>query len=84
MDQIVATNLFVKRGWNFVAIHFDEIYEFTNINMYHRSEEHITSPFYDKFEIMVPGFYRPAVQGGYPRNDEVIVLGCKSYQRLDH
>lgn len=84
MSNIVATTLQVRRGWNYIGIHFDEIYEFTYVNMYHRSEEHTTSPYYDKFEIMMPGYWRPAARGGFEKHDDVIILGCKSYQRLNH
>ena len=65
MHYVVATNLQVRRGWNFIAIHFDEVYEITTVNMYHRSEEHSTSPYYDIFETILQGYYRPASQGGF-------------------
>jgi hypothetical protein len=84
MYYVVATNLQARRGWNFIAVHFDEVYEITTVNMYHRSEEHTTSPYYEIFETILPGYYRPANQGGFLKHDDVIVLGCKSYQRVDH
>lgn len=40
MYQVVATNLRARRGWNYIGIHFDEVYEISSVNVYHRSEEH--------------------------------------------
>lgn len=33
-----TTNMQVKSGWNYFAILIDEIYEFSYVYMYHRSE----------------------------------------------
>ena len=59
MNKIVATSTRVRKGWNYVAIHVDEIYRYTYITMYHRSEEHRgPGALYDKYETMLDSIYR--------------------------
>ncbi len=33
-----TTNLKVSEGWNYIAVDLDEIYEYSYLTMYHRSE----------------------------------------------
>ena len=35
-----STTLRVAKGWNYVAIHFDEIYDYAYVRMYLRTENH--------------------------------------------
>jgi hypothetical protein len=69
-----TTTLLVKKGWNYIGFHADEIYEYTYVTIYHRSEQHTASPYYSKYETVFKGYYISGM------NDDVTVLGCKSYQ----
>jgi len=54
----------------------DEIYEYSYVTMYHRSELHTAS--YSKYETIFKGYY----YYDYASNtyDDIVVLGCKSYE----
>lgn len=51
-----ATTLQVKKGWNYIAIHIDEIYEFSYVTMYLRNEQ-TGAPYYAKYETVFQGYY---------------------------
>lgn len=74
-NKETTTTLQAKKGWNYIAVHADEIYEYTYITMYHRSEQHTTAPYYSKFETVFKGYY-------YQGNDDITILGCKTYQMM--
>ena len=52
-----TTTLQVKKGWNYFAIHVDEIYEYSYVTMYHRSEQHTSAPYYSKYQTYFKGYY---------------------------
>ena len=58
MNKVVATTTRVRKGWNYVAIHVDEIYRYTFVTIYHRSEEHSGAQPYDIYETTLPGVFR--------------------------
>lgn len=73
----------MAKGWNYVAVLIDEIYEYSYLTMYSRSEADETSTLkYNKYESVFFGYYyyhythSPAAN--YPL-DEIVVLGCKTY-----
>ncbi len=57
----------------------DEIYEYSYLTVYHRSEEHVNT--YDKYETFFKGYYyKNYYDNTYSTDaDEVVVLGCKTY-----
>lgn len=59
-------------------MHVDEIYEYSYVTMYHRNELHVAPTIYSKYETFFRGYYKPASDSG--KNDDVYVLGCKTYQ----
>ena len=53
-----ATNLKVAKGWNYVAVLIDEIYEYSYLTMYSRSEADESSTLkYNKYESVFYGYY---------------------------
>jgi hypothetical protein len=79
-----ATNLKVAKGWNYVAVLIDEIYEYSYLTMYSRSEADESSDpsklRYNKYESVFHGYYYYYYGSGSPNQfDEVVVLGCKTY-----
>jgi hypothetical protein len=73
-----TTTLKVRKGWNYLAFHLDEIYEYSYLTIYHRSEEHIGT--YDKYESLLKGYYyKDFNDNSKPDRDSVVVLGCKTY-----
>lgn len=73
-----TTTLKIRKGWNYLAFHMDEIYEYSYLTIYHRSEEHVGT--YDKYETFFKGYYYKNYNDAtFPENDEVVVLGCKTY-----
>ena len=78
-----TTNLQVQKGWNYIAMHVDEIYEYSYVAMYHRSEldlNNILLKNYNKYETFFKGFYKGGFAGF---NDNLLILGCKTYQSWD-
>ena len=69
-----TTTLKVEKGWNYIAIHCDEIYEYSYFTMYHRNELHVSPTVYSKYESYIKGYYYTAASG---TADEVVVFGCK-------
>ena len=70
------------KGWNYVAVLIDEIYEYSYLTMYSRSEADESSTLkYNKYESVFFGYYYYLYQSppaNYPL-DEIVVLGCKTY-----
>lgn len=81
-----ATNLKVAKGWNYVAVLIDEIYEYSYLTMYSRSEADESSSLkYNKYESVFYGYYYYYYGSGSPNQfDEIVVLGCKTYQNWAH
>eukprot|EP00347_Sterkiella_histriomuscorum_P005396 403356774 len=74
-----TTNMQVKTGWNYVALLVDEIYEFSYVYMYHRSENHASPTIYTKYYTYFKGFYDETEDDEAASKDVVLVLGCKDY-----
>ncbi len=55
----------------------DELYKYTYITMYLRTEQHVAPNIYSKYETNFKGFYD--AYWGYD-DDEVVIFGCKTYQ----
>lgn len=74
-----TTTLKVKRGWNYIGFHMDEIYEYSYLTVYLRNEDHVGT--YDKYETFFKGYYyKNYYDTGFTTDaDEVVVLGCKTY-----
>ncbi len=76
--DLLANNIFVRKGWNYIGVHVDEIYEYSYVTIYHRSEYHISpGDLFNKYETVLRGVYRAAWPDG--ENDDIIILGCRSY-----
>lgn len=73
-----TTNCMVKPGWNYIALYVDEIYEFSYVYMYHRSEYHVSPTLYTKYYTFFRGFYDETTDDE-ATTDVVVVLGCKDY-----
>lgn len=75
----------MAKGWNYVAVLIDEIYEYSYLTMYSRSEADDSSDpsklRYNKYESVFHGYYYYYYGSSSPNQfDEVVVLGCKTYQ----
>lgn len=51
-----TTNLKVSEGWNYIAVDLDEIYEYSYLTMYHRSETSTLTTYQSFFR----GYYAEA------------------------
>lgn len=70
-----TTTLKVAKGWNYIAMHFDEIYDYAYIRMYHRTEFHTGAKLFDIYEAYSKGVREFT-------NDDTLVLGCMTYLGL--
>lgn len=70
-----TTTLKVEKGWNYVAIDFDEIYDYTYIKMYLRTEYHAGAKPFSIYEGFSKGIRKFDI-------DDTIVLGCMTYLAL--
>lgn len=70
-----TTTLKVAKGWNYVAIHFDEIYDYVYIRMYLRTEFHTGAKLFDLYEAYSKGVRDFLI-------DDILVLGCMTYMGL--
>ncbi len=71
-----TTTLQVKKGWNYVGMMVDEIYEYSYVTMYLRNEWHTAFPYFSKYETFFKGYYEPGSDSSL--NDDVMVLGCRT------
>jgi hypothetical protein len=62
----------VAKGWNYVAMHFDEIYDYVYIRMYLRTEFHSGAKLFDIYESYSKGVRDFLI-------DDILVLGCMTY-----
>lgn len=44
-----TTNLQVQKGWNYIGIHVDEIYEYSYVYMYLRTEQTTGPNYYSEY-----------------------------------
>ena len=72
-----TTNCKVQKGWNYLGIHVDEIYEYSYVYIYHRTEQSTAPNYYTEYQTFFKGYYLP----GIGLHDDTIVLGCKTYQQ---
>lgn len=70
-----TSTLKVAKGWNYVAIDFDEIYDYTYFKMYLRTEFHTGAKPYSTYETYSKGIREFGL-------DDSIVLGCMTYLGL--
>jgi hypothetical protein len=47
----------VSKGWNYIGILMDEIYEYSYLTIYHRSEQDTGAKKYNKYETFFAGYY---------------------------
>ena len=75
-----TTSLKVQQGWNYIAMDLNEVYDYTYVTLYHKSEQASTASklatpptysYYDKYETFF--------EGTYSEGTRALVLGCKNY-----
>jgi hypothetical protein len=64
-----TTTMKVQKGWNYIAMLFDEIYDYTYITMYLRTENNVSPNLFSKYQTYIPGVREYGL-------DDTIVIGC--------
>ena len=68
----------MREGWNYIALNVDEIYEYSYVTMYHRSE-YTGSPYYTQYSTFFRGYYTETEDDNDADDTVMLVLGCKDY-----
>jgi hypothetical protein len=61
----------VGKGWNYVAFNMDEIYDYSYLTIYLRTELHSGAKLFDKYESFSKGVRNFGL-------DDTVILGCKT------
>ena len=69
----------MEAGWNYIAVDITEIYEYSYLTMYHRSEQTTSSPYYQKYQSYFRGYYTEGPNYNTETAGTELTFGCKDY-----